>query len=134
MTASKSDLSTYIDSAVGVDLVPAPRAKLLFKAWLDHGPGHSEEMFFSVGPSKCELYDVLWIKSDWADMVSALAWLPKGQLKGSTLFRVPLAGYWRAEKKENEWEEPNYSEIDTDKKSALSAKEVNDLVKQIWPE
>ena len=127
--------ATYIESEEGSGLVPASRARLLFKAWMNHGPGHSEEIRFYVGSSKCGLYDLLWQKTDWVDAeVFTLAWLPKGLLTGKGLYKALLAAYWSAERKTNEWQSPNYDEIIADKKSAISSEDLKKVVRQIWPE
>jgi hypothetical protein len=44
-----------------------------------------------------------------------------------------LKAYWEAEKETNEWEEPNYSELTTEKVAGLSIKEIEGLAKEIWP-
>ena len=48
-------VSTYIDNSEGVDLSPSDNLVDLFKAWLDHGPGHSEDLIFSVDATGCSL-------------------------------------------------------------------------------
>ena len=127
-------LCTYIDSSEGVDLSPSDNLVLLFKAWLDHGPGHSEELIFSVGASDCERYDVLWLKTDWSEDLSAISWCKQGVHTGKLLFKTLLKAYWEAEKESNDWDEPNYSELTSETTAVLSQKEIEGLAKEIWPE
>jgi hypothetical protein len=127
-------VSTYIDSSEGVDLSPSDNLVLLFKAWLDHGPGHSEELIFSVGASDCNGYDVLWLESNYSEGLTALSWYKHGEHTGKPLFKTLLKAYWEAEKETNDWEEPNYSELTSETTAVLSQKEIEGLAKEIWPE
>lgn len=90
-------------------------------------------MQFFAGPSKCGRYDVLWETSDWDESKSVIAWLPKGALIGSALWEALLTEYWKAEKLVEGWEEPNFNEVITDEKAALSPEAVWKIVDQIWP-
>ena len=138
MSALKSDsraIVTYVESDAGVDLEPTPNAKLLFRALLFHGPGFDEQLRFFVGPSTCGSYDVLWCNSDWVEDrdMSADAWLPRNILTGPALWEALLLGYWGAEKTAYNLDGPNFNEVVTDERGALSAEEVWDLVERIWP-
>jgi hypothetical protein len=124
--------STYIDSEVGSDLKPSSHLKLLFKALILHGPGNQEETQYLVGSSNCGRYDVLWQKTDWADAVITLSWLPTGRLTGTKLQKALLSSFWSAEKEANEWDGPNFDELIDDKKSAFTSIEIEDVAKEIW--
>jgi hypothetical protein len=127
-------ITTYLDDSTGVALTPQPKPRLLFKAWLSHGPGHDEDLAFYVGPDDENSHDVLWLESDYAEGATALAWLPRGILSGDELNNALLEAYWQREKDENETEEPNYTEVLKTRGAALSPKQVNELANKIWPE
>jgi hypothetical protein len=129
----KAKISTYADSQDGVDLAPA-RTRLLFAAWIDHGPGASEKAEYRVGPSRCGKFDVLWISSDFDDGESrnAAAWIPRHQMKGKTLQLALLAGLFAAEKAHLELDEPNFSEIAPSPKAALTVQDVRRLSEEVF--
>lgn len=105
-------ISTYLDSQDGVDLAPT-RTRLLFAAWIHHGPGFPEKVEYRVGPSKCGQFDVLWLKSDWDDAnpVTAAAWTPCYQMKGKPLYLAHLAALFAADKRQTSADGPNFNEV-----------------------
>ena len=122
-----------MDSNDGADLVPT-RTRLLFSAWIDHGPGSSEKAEYRVGPSKCGKFDVLWILSDFDDgeTRNAAAWMPRHQMKGKALQLALLEGLFAAEKAEHDLDEPNFSEIEPSPKAVLSASEVRRVAAKVF--
>ena len=122
------------DLASGDVATPQPKPRLLFKAWLSHGPGHGEDLAFFVGPNDENTHDVLWLESDYAEETTAIAWVPRGILSGKKLCEALLTTYWRREKEENESEEPNFTEVIKTPLAALSQRQINELAEQIWPE
>jgi hypothetical protein len=129
----ETNIATYLDSQDGVDLVPT-RTRLLFSAWIDHGPGSSEKAEYRVGPSKCGKFDVLWISSDFDDGASrnAAAWVPRHQMKGKALQLALLEGLFAAEKAEYDLDEPNFSEVDPASKAALTVREVGQVARHVF--
>jgi hypothetical protein len=125
-------IETYFDSSPRVDFVPSGKPLLLFKAWLNHGPGSDEDLALYVGPNAALSHDILWLESDYAEGLSAIAWAPKGVLPISELGRSLLRAYWQREKEENESEEPNLTEVLEAEGAVLSPEEVNDIAEQIW--
>ena len=109
-------VKTYLNDLNGVDLEPS-RTRLLFKARLDHGPGNSEQLALFVGPTKCGKFDALWSQSDWATTKSALAWIPRKQLSGPTLWLTLMEAYWRGERDAYDSKRPNYNEISPDSRA-----------------
>jgi hypothetical protein len=134
MASNSPKVLTYVESDAA-DLEPAPRAKLLFAAWLSKGPGFDEHLLFFVGPSRCKRYDVLWHESDWHDDggKSALAWLPKGQLTGRKLWETLLTECWKAEKAGWDYDKPIFDEVSFDKRSLVSSEQVYEMADRIWP-
>jgi hypothetical protein len=133
MTEAK--ISTYADSQDGVELVPA-RTRLIFAAWIHHGPGFPEKVEYRVGPSKCGQFDVLWIKSDWDDenpMIAA-AWMPRHQMRGKPLYLALLAALFAAEKNDISADGPNFNEVIGSGNSLLSSEEVRALARNIFSE
>jgi len=131
MTEAK--IFTYADSQDGVDLSPA-RTRLLFAAWIHHGPGFPEKVEYRVGPSKCGQFDVLWIKSDWDDenpMIAA-AWMPRHQMKGKPLHLALLAALFAAEKKQTSADGPNFNEVISSGTPILSSAEVRMVASNIF--
>ena len=124
---------TYLDDHAGVELEPKGTPQLIFDSWLNHGPGHDENLSFLVGPDSNDTTDVLWLSSDMADQLSAIAWLPKGILSGKRLYRILLSAYWQREKEEYDMEEPNFTETLENPSAALSSKEIHQLAEEIWP-
>jgi hypothetical protein len=127
-------IQTYMDDCGGVDLTPQLKPRLLFKAWLNHGPGHDEDLAFYVGPDVTNTHDVLWIESDYAEGLTAIAWLPREVLSGSELYDALLTTYWQCDKEKNETDQPNFTEVLETRDATLSPKQVLDLAKRIWPE
>ena len=128
-----SSVATYLDSGTGVDLTPT-RTRLLFSAWIDHGPGSSEKAEYRIGPSRCGKFDVLWISSDFDDgeTCNAAAWTPRHQMKGKALQLALLEGLFAAENAEHDLDEPNFSEIEPSPKAALSSSEVLKIATKIF--
>jgi hypothetical protein len=133
MTESK--ISTYADSQDGVDLSPA-RTRLLFAAWIHHGPGFPEKVEYRSGPSKCGQFDVLWIKSDWDDgnPIIAAAWIPRHQMKGRPLHLALLAALFAVEKNHESADGPNFNEVISSGSSLLSASEVRMVAHKVFGE
>jgi hypothetical protein len=123
--------TTYIDNPNCINIKPS-RTKLLFRAWLDHGPGSSELIEVRWGPTKCGVYDALWMQSDWIEGKEAVAWLPRRSLKSTELWTTLLTAYWQREKAVNNWEGPVY-ELIPDKQATASSKQLSDLIAIIWP-
>jgi hypothetical protein len=131
----EAKISTYADSQDGVDLVPA-RTRLLFAAWIHHGPGFPEKVEYRVGPSKCGQFDVLWIKSDWNDenpMIAA-AWIPRRQMKGKSRHLALLAALFAAEKNHESADGPNFNEVISSDSSLLSGSEVHAIARNVFGE
>ena len=125
---STSKVSTYLDSNDGTDLLPT-RSRLLFSAWIDHGPGSSEKAEYRIGPSKCGKFDVLWISSDFDDgeTRNAAAWIPRHRMRGKALQLALLEALFAAEKAEHDLDESNFSEVAPSPRAALSNGEVRKL-------
>jgi hypothetical protein len=128
-----NDVSTYLESTIGSDLVPA-RTRLLFAAWIHHGPGFPEKVEYRVGPSKCGQFDVLWLKSEWDDgnPVTAAAWTPRYQMKGKPLYLALLAALFAADKRQNSADGPNFNEVVGGRSALLSSAEVYQLAKDVF--
>jgi len=131
------NISTYLDSfAAHSNLLCAIRPKLVFRCWIDKGPGMmGEHVRFHYGPSVCREVIALWISSDWgggSKTKAAIAWT-----KDKNLLNAPwvslLRAYWEAEKSENLWEEPNYSEIDVSPRSLMTPPQVEEVARSVWP-
>jgi hypothetical protein len=131
MTEAK--ISTYADSQDGVDLPPA-RTRLLFAAWIHHGPGFPEKVEYRVGPSKCGQFDVLWLKSDWDDEnpLTAAAWIPRRHMRGKPLHLHLLQSLFRAQKTRESANGPNFNEIASATTGLLTSKEVWDLARWVF--
>jgi hypothetical protein len=135
VASNSPKIATFIESDASA-LVPARGSKLLYAAFLFHGPGFDEELQFRIGLSKCGKYDVLWQKSDWGrsdEGMGALAWVPKGYLTGRALWEKLLVAVWQAEKAEYDYDRPAFDEVNFQRKSLLSSKEVWKLAEQVWP-
>jgi hypothetical protein len=132
---TEAKISTYADSQDGVDLVPA-RTRLLFAAWIHHGPGFPEKVEYRVGPSKCGRFDVLWIKSEWDDANSfaAAAWTPRCQMKGKPLYLALLNALFVSQKSHESSEGPNFNEVISSDSSLLSGSEVHAIASNIFGE
>ena len=126
-------IRTYLKDKVGADLEPS-RTRLVFRAWLDHGPGSSEEVAVLVGPTKCGQFDALWINTDWAPAKAAIAWIPRKELSGTSLWLSLLEAYWSGERDENDADRPNYDEIIADPRAIATKQQLSDLAARIWPD
>lgn len=126
-------VSTYLDSNIGSDVLPS-RTRLLFSAWIDHGPGSSEKADYRVGPSKCGKFDVLWISSDFDDgkTRNAAAWMPRHQMRGKALQLALLEGLFAAEKAEHDLDEPNFSEVAASPKALLPRTEIQRIATKVF--
>ena len=118
-------IATYADSNIGVDLEPT-RTRLLFAAWISHGPGFSEKVEYRIGPSKCGCFDVLWTfaEPDVDERIHAAAWLPRHEMKGKSMHCALLEALFRAEKKHSSADGPNFSEVIGSERALLASKEV----------
>ena len=133
IASNSIEVFTYIESDTS-DLLPERGSKLLFAAYLFHGPGFEEELQFRIGPSKCGRYDVLWLGSDWNEEgPSALAWIPKGDLTTTTLCKKLLIAAWRTEKADYGYDRPVFHEIKSNEKSLLPSEAVWQIAAQVWP-
>jgi hypothetical protein len=128
-----STVKTYMNDSEGADLAPS-RTQLLFRAWLDHGPGSSEEIAMFVGPTKCGEFDALWIKSDWATSKQAVSWIPRKQLTGATLWQTLLDACWSGERDANNSDRPNYDDIISDNRAIATKKQLEQIAARIWPD
>lgn len=126
-------IKTYLEDAGGANLVPS-RTRLVFRAWLDHGPGSSEEVAVFVGPTKCGQFDALWINTDSAPAKDAIAWIPRKQLSGTSLWLGLLEAYWTGERDVNDSDRPNYDEIIADPRAIATKTQLSDLAARIWPD
>jgi hypothetical protein len=126
-------IKTYLKDAGGADLEPS-RTRLVFRAWLDHGPGSSEEVAVFVGPTKCGQFDALWINTDSAPAKDAIAWIPRKQLSGTSLWLGLLEAYWTGERDVNDSDRPNYDEIIADPRAIATKTQLSDLAARIWPD
>jgi len=129
----ETKIGTYLDSQDGVDLVPT-RTRLLFSAWIDHGPGSSEKAEYRIGPSKSGRYEVLWISSelDYGETRNAAAWIRRHQMIGKALQLALLEALFAAEKAEHDLDEPNFSEVAPSPRAALSNREVRKLADKVF--
>ena len=87
-----------------------------------------------VGPTKCGGFDALWVKSDLATSKDAVAWIPREQLTGITLWQTLLDAYWSGERNENDSDRPNYDEIISDKRAIATKKQLEQIAARIWPD
>jgi hypothetical protein len=129
----ETEISTYADSQDGVDLVPG-RTRLLFAAWIHHGPGFPEKVGYRVGPSKCGRFDVLWIKSEWdnEDAVSAAAWMPRRQMRGKPQHLALLKALFVAQKSHASSDGPNFNEVARATNALLTSREVCDVTRKTF--
>lgn len=130
---STSKASTYLDSNDGADLAPA-RTRLLFSAWIHHGPGFPEKVEYRVGSSKCGQFDVLWIKADWdqENPTRADAWIPRRHMRGKPLHLHLLQSLFRAQKTRESANGLNLNEIASATTGLLTSKEVWDLARWVF--
>ena len=57
---------TYLDASFPTaDLECVTKPKLVFRAYLDKGPGFEEVLSWYFGRSECKKWDVLWLKTNW---------------------------------------------------------------------
>ncbi len=126
-------ISTYLDSQEGIDLVPS-RTRLLFSAWIDHGPGSSEKAEYRIGPSRCGKFDAVWISSDFdgGDSRNAAAWLPRHRMKGKALRMALLEALFVAERTHLQLDEPNFAEMAFSPRGLLSSSEVWELAAHVF--
>ncbi len=125
-------VQTYLTSPSVAGLEPR-RTRLLFRAWIDRAPGDSEQIEMRIGPTKCNRFDALWLNSDGWPLKDAVAWIPRGTLRGDELWQRLIEAYWIAERDINEWEEPNSSDLIQDKRSLMSSRTLNRLSAKVWP-
>ena len=118
-------IATYADSKIGVDLEPT-RTRLLFAAWISHGPGFSEKVEYRIGPSKCGRFDVLWTlaEPDVDERIHAAAWMPRHEMKGKSMHCALLEALFQMEKTHFSADGPNFSEVIGSDRVLLSSKEV----------
>ena len=127
-------ITTYIDSPkVHAKLACAPRPRLVYQCWIDKGPGFSENVRFHYGPSTCGKFVGLWVSSDWYEMRLAVAWTGNKALP-ETPWVALLRAYWDAEKSNNKWEEPNYSEIEVTPRSLMKPAQIKEIARSVWPD
>lgn len=125
---------TYIDSpAIHAELECAPRPRLVYRCWIDKGPGFSENVRLHYGPDTCGKVKALWVSSDWAITKCAVAWTKDKKLPTSPWIQM-LRVYWEAEKVENGWEEPNYTEIDSSPASLMKPDQIETVARSVWPD
>ncbi len=131
----ETEISTYADSQDGADLVPG-RTRLLFAAWIHHGPGFPEKVGYRVGPSKCGQFDGLWITSEWdnENPIIATAWIPRHQMKGRPLHLALLAALFAMEKNHESADGPNFDEVISSGSSLLSANDVRMVASNVFGE
>jgi|688.fasta_scaffold1325921_2 hypothetical protein len=127
-----ASIRTYLEDSEGEYLEPS-QTGLVFRAWLDHGPGSSEEVAVFVGPTKCGRFDALWINTDSASAKDAVAWIPSKQLSGTSLWVSLLEAYWSGERDENDADRPNYDEIIADPSAIATKEQLSDLAARVWP-
>jgi hypothetical protein len=129
----ETEISTYADSQDGVDLVPG-RTRLLFAAWINHGPGFPEKVEYRVGPSKCGQFDVLRIRGDWEDQnpMSAGAWTLRGHLRGVNLRGVLLEALLPAQSNRESATGLNFDSVSTESRSLLPASEISFLITKVF--
>lgn len=132
LTFPMSPVQTYLTSPSVAGLATR-RTRLLFRAWIDRGPGDSEMIEMRIGPTKCDRFDALWLSSDLGPDKFAVAWIPRGVVTGDELWQSLIEAYWIAERDVNEWDEPNFSEVIEDKVSILSSKAIDRLRAKVWP-
>jgi hypothetical protein len=124
---------TYFENSDSADLTPKGKPKLLFKAYLSHGPGFDEIMGYYLGPNDDNTYDVLWIESDWTEEMTAIAWVELGAIPSNDLSSALLKTYWQREKEESQSEEPSFSEIIKSDRAVLPSEQVRAILEEVWP-
>jgi hypothetical protein len=130
-------ITTYLDSAAAPELECAPRPRLVYRCWIHKMPGFSEILQFHYGPSLDGRSIALWLSSDWSLPESserfAVAWTTDKKLS-SKPWADFLRAYWMAEKDQNLWDEPNFSEIKSTPRSLMKPDEIWALALSVWPE
>jgi hypothetical protein len=127
---------TYLDSnAKASDLECAPRPRLVYRCWIDKGPGFSEELNFHYGPAVGGKAIALWLSSDWSPPDSqlryAVAWTTQKNLPAKPWTEL-LKAYWKAERDYNYLDEPNFSEIVPTPRSLMTPEEIRSIAQAVW--
>jgi hypothetical protein len=127
---------TYLDAGFPEkSLAPTTDARLIFRAFIDKHPGCQETVDWHFGRSGCWNWNVLWLSTDLdhESVKMPVACLPAEPKNEVDPWLALLRGYWEAEKRFNEWEGPNYSEIAATKSAILKPAQINALAAEIWP-
>lgn len=123
---------TYHDDG-GEELEPAER-EVVGRYYLDAGPQHTEFVTQFLGPSDCGKFDVLWEESDWTeDVTVAVAWLPRGHLKGFELWQALSLAFWSAKKEGEFWESADCIEIIERTDTLVDVAAFQAILAVVWP-
>ena len=130
---STSKASTYLDSNDGADLAPA-RTRLLFSAWIHHGPGFPGKVEYRVGPSKCGQFDVPWMKAVGGpeNPVRGAAWIPIQCMQGKPLHLHLVQSLFIAQQNREAVDAQSFSEIAGATKALLSSADLRNVTDKIF--
>ena len=127
-------VGTYLEEpSLAADLAADRKARLLFAGRLSHGVEQAALMEYYIAGSHCGRFDVLWLKSDWCEGLSARAWSPRGGLPGKKLWEALLMAYWTAERATQEFENPPFNEIASDS-GVMQPERIWEIVERVWPQ
>lgn len=127
-------VGTYREEpCLAAGLAAGRNAQLLFSGWVSQGREEAELLEYYIAGSDCGKFDVLWLRSDWCEGLSARAWSPRGGLPGKKMWEALLMAYWKAEKAAQEMESLPFSEVAKDS-GVMAPEKVWKIVQKIWPE
>lgn len=111
------------------------RTRLAFRAGFDGGgPGHSEEWVLRLGPESEGRWDVLWLKSDWDEGMTPVAWVAKGAMSGKQLATALVRAWLESTRDHEDAEGPPFEEVQGMRSAILTKREVGRIVEGVWPE
>jgi hypothetical protein len=108
--------------------------RLAFKAVIFHGPGHQENQWIRIGADDTKQWDVLWLRTDWDEGIVPLVWVPKGSLRGRTLWISLVHAWFAAAKVAEHATEPPYSEFTPGDNTLLDEEDIRTIALEVWPE
>ncbi len=107
-------------------------SRLVLKAAIYHGPGHQETQWIRAGTDSAGKWDVLWMRSDWVEETTPLAWVAKGVLRGRELHQALLRAWFQGAKQSEDADEPPYGEPLPASNTLLTEEEVAAIADQVW--
>lgn len=111
------------------------RLKLVFRAGFDGGgPGRSEEWVLRLGPDTEGVWDVLWLKSDWDEAPTPVAWIVRGSLRGKALAAALVKAWLTALRDHEDAEGPPYEDVHASKTAMLRRRDLSRIESAVWPE